>query len=165
MRLLGIVAPAVSGLVAKPRSLERKIGLRRPSQTAAVLLSSAVICALYLPCALWLNADYIDHQRVPPKGAIVRLGYFNRITESSPTDDFRGKKQLYGTVFRWTEDPDEPSVDGARDPHIFVYENDRALGSPFIQYLEYSKSYTFTFSTSDDSDPRLNGKDYWVVRR
>lgn len=140
--------------------------MRRFSQATTVLLISIPVFAIYLPCALWLKHDYEVSQRRPPIGALVRLGYFAPVQVREETDDVRkAGHHFFQAVFRWTDDKGEPPQDGVADPRICVYENDVSLGSPVIAYVSYSQSYALAFYTSDNSDPRYNGRDYWIVRR
>lgn len=133
---------------------------------ARLVVLMAAVYVGYAPLALWLHADFLAHQRIPPKGALVRLGYLKRVANTDLTDDDRKRGPYYMAVFRWIEDePTKPYDDGVADPAIVLLENDVVLGSPCIFYLAYSKSYTFAFHTSDNSDPSLNGREYWIARR
>jgi hypothetical protein len=140
------------------------VATRRLSPTGAVLLLMAAFFVVYAPFALWLKADYDKRQRPPPAGAIMQLSYFLP-AEMIVTDDNRGKR-FYTTVFRWGTTAGELPKDRAIAENMAVYENDVAIGgSPFLEYILSSKEYSFAFSTSDNSDPRENGRAYWIVRR
>jgi hypothetical protein len=141
--------------------------VHRFSETKIVLLISTVVFAAYLPCALWIKLDYETNRRSAPLGTVVHLGYFAPADVSQLTADIRATKHRYfQTIFRWTEETGwPPPENGVIDPHFSVYENDVSLGSPTIFYVPYSKQYALSFYTSDNSDPRRNGRDYWIVRR
>lgn len=134
-------------------------------RSSTILAASLVIYAIYLPCALWIKADDEAKRRPVPVGAVVvHLGYFAPVVEDGVTDGVRATRhRFFQTVFRWTVDS-PPPVDGASDPLINIYENETSIGAPAIFYVPYSKSYAASFHTSDDTDPRYNGRSYWIVR-
>lgn len=141
--------------------------IHRFSETKIVFAIAAAVFAVYFPCALWIKADYEAGRLPTPSGAAVHLGYFAPVEMNPLPDDLRlAKHQFFQTVFRWKEELGlSPPEEGAIDPSICVYENGTSLGPATIFYVPYSKSYALSFYTSDNSDPRRNGRDYWIVRR
>lgn len=93
---------------------------------------------------------------------MARLTYFGRVSDA-PTDHDHDGRLLYSTMFRWSKSAGDAPKNLSTDPRIAVYENDLLLGSPYLEYVKAWDEYSLVFSTSDDSNPRLNGRSYWIV--
>jgi|SRR3954465_13401726 hypothetical protein len=132
-----------------------------------VAVAAMAIYLVYLPIALWLGSNYVDP--VKPEGQVVVpvLG-----VSKGP-----GFSYVYKTV--WLTDYADSSEDNMRSP-VMLYEDLKPLG-PARSYLRDIQqiglgrfSYTayenspaswkfVNLSTSDNSDPRTNGRHYWLV--
>jgi hypothetical protein len=117
----------------------------------------------YLSIALCLKYTYVERPR--PPGEAVYLGrHFHRF---SP-DGFYYSVRL--PAFRTLADTE---TDQRRSP-ILLYENDQLLGPAHTSHHEiYLRGHgrfshwmdgNMIFSTSDNSDPNRNGRNYWAVK-
>ena len=134
-------------------------------QELNILAIGLAIFAVYLPLALWVGSGYVPAPR--PPGTVVEplLGM-----EKNSQISYRAQSYLLGKYV-------DASEDNMNSP-VMLYEDMTPLGP--------SKSYTrdiydlgggrfnftkFTndprnhvvFSASDNSDPRTNGRRYWLV--
>ena len=125
------------------------------------LISAAVGIAAYFAVMFWLKHSYVELPR--PPGEAVYLGRDFR--RSSP-DGFFYSVRL--PAFRQYADTESDK----RSP-ILLYENDKLLGpahSPQDQiervglgrYVHWGEN--MLFSTSDNSNPNTNGRNYWAVK-
>jgi hypothetical protein len=122
-------------------------------QTRCVILLAATIFAVYLPIAWYLDRHYVPVE--VPAGAVAVLGNISHGVDGRfaylgliPLDQFTGPVKLY--------------------------ENDRPLGPADAQFNDIRKlgmgrymlwhGVGFAFSATDNSDPRTNGRHYWIVR-
>jgi hypothetical protein len=132
------------------------------SQTFRILAIAAVIYAIYLPVAFWL-----DRPIVAPKGKLVI-----RLTPIQPAPRYGGF--AYETPLTEFRQFEEYSGQKFVPSPIRVYEGDKPLGPPVHGDLtsiasngtgRYShwNGEGLIFSTSDNSDPRKNGRTYWAV--
>ena len=135
-------------------------------QTWSVLVAAAVIYAVYLSTAPLVAR----HEKVPPwpPGDPVRLLEFKKINQDGlPNGGFAYYTRALS--FSSFEDSD---VKAQKSP-VIVYENDKPLGPARSDLYEvekdglgrYShwKDLGIFFSTSDNSDPRKNGRAYFAV--
>jgi hypothetical protein len=132
------------------------------SHTLRILAIAAVIYAIYLPLAFLLH-----HAVIAPQGTmVIRLtsiqpaSRYGGFAYETPSRDFRQFEEYSGSKF-------VPSP-------IEVYENDKLLGpsvhgdlgsiaaSGAGRYSHWNNE-GLIFSTSDNSDPRKNGRTYWAV--
>jgi|SRR5271154_760331 len=128
--------------------------------TLAVFLAAAVVYAAYLPVALWLKRAYVP-MPAPPGQAMPLF----RIQHAT---GFAFHSSLEYLFLPLADDTPEAQHSPAR-----LYENDKPLGPAHsdpvdIEHLgsgRYShlKGKGLVFSTSDNSDPNTNGRNYWVV--
>lgn len=115
--------------------------------------------ALWFSWALWLHGSYVESAR--PPGTVSKLNFIYN---------------LAGLAYI----SPAPSVDGLADKEpdgqispLLLYENDRPLGPAHSAQLDtmniglgrfsHWKGHGFVFSASDNSDPRTNGRNYWIV--
>jgi len=140
---------------------------RHMKHALKVTAVSLAAFAIYLPVAYWVGRDFVPQPR--PEGALVER--LNVITHSHR---YAYVAQSYGTSPYADVD-----LDNQKSP-VVLYEDLTPLGSPHSKRTEvedfglgryyHSKlegrpdSWRFfTFSTSDNSDPRTNGRTYWAV--
>jgi hypothetical protein len=138
-----------SGNVAMTLSLRR------------ILLVSALILAAYVPVAVWLQDRYQPPWR--PTGRIV----IEIINAPKLWNGFSYVKRL-----NQINEFEDTSPDGQVSP-VLIYENDKLLGPSHSQHSDiekkgmgrYShwKNSGLIFSTSDNTDPGQNGRNYWAV--
>jgi len=132
------------------------------SPTLRVLAIAAVVYAVYLPIAFLL-----DRPIVAPKGKLVI-----RLTQIQPAPRYGGF--AYATPLTEFKQFEEFSPPKFVASPIQVYEGDKPLGPPMHAELRsiaelgagrYSQwnGEGLLFSTSDNSDPRTNGRTYWAV--
>ncbi|WP_407151478.1 hypothetical protein [Bradyrhizobium sp. ORS 86] len=141
----------------------RSIGKR---EFAVALGGSLAITAVFLPIALWLGREYVPDVR--PTGAVVAL-----LTKFEPDGGFAfsAPTQMLGEHI-----DDDPR--NQRSP-VVVYEGATPLKFPrsaradiqniglgrfnFVRQSHDTVTTYVVFSTSDNSDPRTNGRNYWLV--
>jgi len=122
-------------------------------QTRVVMIAAAVVCAVYFPTAYIVGKSYAPRQ-VPP-GAVQGVFGFERLSADG-----------FGYLAR------QPNFKVR--PEVIIYENDQPLPGPGnatisdidrIGLGRYSQENGkgFMISASDNSNPRGNGKDYWIV--
>ncbi|MBR0757046.1 hypothetical protein JQ604_33100 [Bradyrhizobium jicamae] len=141
----------------------------KPKSGLTLLLACTTIFLLYLPIALWVHKDYA-HVREPNGAQIERLLKFESI------GGFGYRSQIF-TMSQHVDDDDN-----SQTTPVIVYEGDKPLGPNHSSYTELKtvgrgrsmfvndrrnsewkvSKYIF-FSTSDNSDPRTNGRLYWAV--
>jgi hypothetical protein len=139
------------------------------SQMFSVLVCCAVVFAIYLPVALWLNRDYVPAET--PTGELVELVAAWSV---EPIGGYAYRARSFGLARYGDESPDQQ-----RSP-VVLYENLTPLGQARSAIADIKKTglgryahvgeparpvgWRFViFSTSDNSDPRTNGRTYWLV--
>ena len=132
---------------------------------------SKLTCAIFAIVAYFSLAARSIHSYVDftPKGKIVFRIY-------RPYEKF-GDSKLAAIAHEWTQvgslnDIADSADNNQRSP-ILIYEDDRLLGPPHSEHADianlgmgrYShwKGQGYVFSASDNSDPNLNRRSYWVV--
>jgi hypothetical protein len=126
-------------------------------QTSAVILAALAIYAIYLPTALMLSKPV----PIGPPGAVLRLAKCSK-----------GEGFLYFCPAYSLRDMEDDVPTAQRSP-VLVYEDDKPLGPGHsrhhdVQWIglgRYShwKNLGLLISTSDNSDPNTNGRNYWAV--
>ena len=134
-------------------------------------LRAKVVCGLvcvtgYFATAMWLNLTYVDPV---PKGRIVVAlkPWFDRI-------GFVYIRQPYlPNELQLIEFSDLDDVEGDTRSPTMIYEDGRALGPAHSTFKDihafgkgrflHSRQQGIIFTTSDNSDPRTNGRRYFVV--
>ena len=134
-----------------------------------ILGAMALIFSVYLPAALLLERDYIPVAQ--PQGALVApLGAF---------------QYMEGFSYRASALPMsayEDNDSGNQHSPVVLYENLTPLGPPHSSHSDiqtighgryshwgdnpksgWRQIRGMLFSTSDNSDPRTNGRHYWAV--
>jgi hypothetical protein len=138
-------------------------------RTMIALAISAAIYAAYLPVALWLGHTYAPIE-MPQGEKLQPIGNIKHI---------EGFAYQAGTPFLIKYADNDPG--NQRSP-IVLYENLRPLGPPHsvhsdIQEIGHGRYSHWNdnpnsgwrtirgvlFSTSDNTDPRTNGRRYWAV--
>jgi hypothetical protein len=127
-----------------------------------VLLAAMAMWAAYIPPALWLQHRYQRPWR--PSGRIVAQVI---VAGKFLPDAYTYIDHLY--PLREFEDTNAVH----QVSPLLVYENDKLLGPAHSQHTDvekigggrYShwKGIGLLFSTSDNTDPRKNGRIYWAV--
>jgi hypothetical protein len=131
-------------------------GANRP-----IALVVALMLAVYFPAMYWSRRGYVPLPE--PKGAVVHLQSFHKL---GLPDSFAyiAVAQL---VQKLADTPDAPE----RSPYV-IYEDDKPLGPAHSAEEDVvtigrgrflHKGDIFVLSTSDNSDPRVNGRNYWVA--
>jgi hypothetical protein len=122
-------------------------------QTRVVMIAAAAVCAIYFPTASVVGRYYAP--RPVPPGAVQQIIGFERLSANG-----------FGYLAR------QPNF--RVRPEVVIYENDKPLpgsGSATVRDIDgvglgrYSQENGkgFMISASDNSNPRANGKDYWIV--
>jgi hypothetical protein len=122
--------------------------------------------AVYFPIAWWLKASYVPvpvaSEELP--AGVVRLA---RPYAKFQSDGFAfiGRASTLRSVADTSDTPQ-------RSPAM-LYEDGKPLGPPHSVHADISKlglgrfshwdNAGFIFSSSDNSDPNLNGRKYWAV--
>jgi hypothetical protein len=137
----------------------RSGGISRSDQWIALVLTSTL--AIYFPVAYWSARSHVPLPE--PKGAVIHLQGFHMLGPPG-TFSYYSVAQLVQKNADTTEAPQ-------RSPYI-VYEDDKPLGPAHSTKEEIEligrgrflhQGDIFVFSASDNSDPRTNGRSYWVV--
>lgn len=122
-------------------------------QTRVVMIAAAAVCAIYFPTASVVGRYYAP--RPVPPGAVQQIFGFERLSANG-----------FGYLAR------QPNF--RVRPEVVIYENDKPLpgsGNATVRDIDgvglgrYSQENGkgFMISASDNSNPRANGKDYWIV--
>jgi hypothetical protein len=146
--------------LASPTRVERLLSFANRQQELTIIAIALVIFAIYLPVALWIGRDFVLEPR--PEGTVETIAgiqHFGGFAYSTPA---------YATGRYANDDP-------AHSP-IIIYENLTPLGHAqsvemdvknigLGRFLHVNRegSVSYIFSTSDNSDPRTNGRHYWAV--
>ena len=130
----------------------------------------AAAAVVYFIAAYWLKVSYVP---AAPQ-AVLRLAG-ERIRLLPPFEDFLGSRFAViaaDRVFGGVAD----SIDNEERSTIIIYEDDRRLGPAHTVHAEVAdighgrfshyryKQSIILFSSSDNSDPRTNGRAYWAIR-
>lgn len=110
-----------------------------------VVASGLAVFSVYLPLAIFVHRDYVQPSR--PSGKAVEMVL-----------KFELQGSQYATrsyVFSTARYPDTSSVR--------VYENLTPLPKENVLFTPDIGTYVIRFKTSDGSDPRTNGRQYWTV--
>lgn len=123
---------------------------------------AAVVFAIYAPIALWLQHSY--EPPFQPEGRIV---VHLAAIQTAPLGGFAYASRPY--ALRNFEE--YMGID--RKSPVLLYENDRLLGPAHSWHTDISNiglgryvhwnGTGIIFSSSDNSDPRTNGRHYWAV--
>ena len=103
-----------------------------------------VVYAIFLPVALWVSRDYVPAPR--PDGKMVEV--MGTLYFDHPDHYFA---RLYIILPGRFPDPSK----------LAVYENLTRLSE--TNFTVDVSAYVVRFKASDGSDPRANGRNYWVV--
>jgi hypothetical protein len=125
------------------------------------VVCAIVVTTIYFSAALALRHSYA--LRVPP-GEILRLTHPFERFEIVGLAYIAKAPMLDGLA----DSPDDP----ARSP-VMLYEDNHPLGPAHSVHADIAesgdgqfshwKSVGFIFSSSDGTDPNVNGRNYWVV--
>lgn len=133
--------------------------LSRSNQLIVLVLASML--ATYFPAAYWYRQSYVPLPE--PKGAIIHLQSFHTL---GPPGTF-GYYSVAQFIQKEADTADAPE----RSPYV-LYENGKPLGPAHsskedIELIGRGRfghiDSMFMFAASDNSDPRVNGRTYWVV--
>ena len=131
-----------------------------PVKTTTLMFAAGALFVVYFPIALWLKYSY-----VPPPGpprSVWKLMHFRKFDDSGVA--FLSYVDRLGNL---GDTPDVP----AKSP-VRLYEDGKPLGPAHSVHDDISKhghgrfshwGKIFIFSTSDNSDPNTNGREYWAV--
>jgi hypothetical protein len=130
----------------------------------------AAATVAYFIAAYWLKVSY-----VPAASQMVLSLAGERIRLMPPFEDFLGSRFAViaaDRVFGGLAD----SIDNETRSTIAIYEDGRPLGPPHSTHADVAdigrgrfshyrnRQSIFVFSSSDNTDPRTNGRAYWVVK-
>jgi hypothetical protein len=129
--------------------------VRRP------VLAVVLMFFAYFPAALWLKTIYREPKG--PPGAVHRMV---RQFQKFGGHAFIG---LAASVAHLGDTPDSHE----RSPAV-IYEDGKPLGPAHVRHVDIAEygggrfshwrnAKGFIFSSSDNSDPNLNGREYWIV--
>lgn len=139
------------------------------SPTLNILGAAALIYAVYLPIALWLQHSYVppSHPSPPPRLA-ARAWPLGPI---SPYGHGGIAFHAHVDVFAPLEDDQEAE----QHSPVVLYEDGKPLGPAHSLIVDIARKgggrYThwkgvgMIFSSSDNTDPTKNGRHYWAVCR
>jgi hypothetical protein len=137
------------------------------SQSKRVFSAVAILFAVYFPVAFWVR--YSDPEELKISGEKVL--FRGQFLQGRPAWGYAGHAYLIRNLKQFEGLADSPE-DGSRSP-LVIYENDRPLGPPHSAHVDiqnigegrYShwRGTGLMFSTSDNSNPNVNGRVYWVV--
>lgn len=111
-----------------------------------IIAAALAIYAIYLPVAMWAGSRYT----APPRPAGKAVEMILRFEYDKPN---RYVARSY--VFGPPKYPDASVVS--------VYENATPLPSESVQFTADGLAYVIRIKSSDGSDPRSNGRQYWLV--
>jgi hypothetical protein len=133
-------------------------------KTTKIVVAVGVLFAVYFPAASWLKYSYVPPQG--PPGAISKLTYFGKFDDSGIA--------FISYLYKLRDIAD--TNDAADRSPVILYEDGKQLGPAHSVHADIStlghgrfshwKSATFAgfiFSASDNSDPSLNGREYWAA--
>lgn len=121
-------------------------------RSGGVVLLCLAIYFVYLPIAWYQRHSYVPIK--PPAGAVAVIANIREEADG-------------GFAYYTTPAPDD--LKG----HVEIYENDTPLGpadAPYDDVRRIGKGRYrpfrsgFAFSTTDNTNPRTNGRHYWIVR-
>ena len=104
-----------------------------------VALAGAALFAAYLPIALWTGRDFVPAPK-PPGAMVVPL------LKIEAGSDHSYRSELFTLRGR---------------AGVMLYEDLRPLGAG--RFFHEDGRMFVGFSASDTSDPRVNGRNYWLV--
>jgi hypothetical protein len=116
------------------------------TESLKVVAAGLLVFAVYLPVAMFVHRYYVQVPR--PVGDAVEM-----IIDLHRDEPNYNLARSY--VFSVARFPD-PSK-------IAVYENLKPLPRENFNFTPELGSYVIRFKTSDGSDPRTNGRQYWTV--
>jgi hypothetical protein len=123
-----------------------------------VMLAIGGLFVVYFPIALWLKNSHVPPDA--PAGAVWRLTYFRKF---SGVGYISQASQFYGIS--------DTNTSMQRSP-LILYEDGKPLGPAHSMHDDISNlgngrfshwGTAFFLSTSDNSDPSTNGREYWAV--
>jgi hypothetical protein len=129
-------------------------------KTTTILAAVGALFVVYFPIALWLKYSYAPPPG--PPGSVWKLIYFRKFDDSGIV--FVSNVAKLRDVGDSSDAPD-------RSPMI-LYEDGKPLGPAHSVHADISKyghgrfshwNKMVIFSTSDNSDPAVNGREYWAV--
>lgn len=126
------------------------------------IIGPIVTFVVFLPLALWSKQSYVPVKE--PIGAIAHLMTFTKLSEYPGRHGYLS----YASVLRGLTEKQKVALDT-----VVIYENGTEIGPANSTPLSIEETGLgrfdnfqgggFYLSTSDNSDPRTNGRDYWVV--
>ena len=129
-------------------------------KATTILAAVGALFVVYFPVALGLKYSYAPHQG--PPGSVLKLIHFGKFDDSGIAFVSYADK-----LSNLADAPDAPD----RSP-VVLYEDGKPLGPAHTLHADISKlghgrfshwGSIIIFSTSDNSDPSTNGRDYWAV--
>lgn len=130
-------------------------------QLRTVFIGAATVLAIYFPVAYAVSSP----PPIPPTPNALMISGITQFGRDKTAHMF-----LFGApnLARWEDD----DFHNQHSP-VVVYENDKPLGPAHSAHHEIEtigfgryahwKGFGIMFSTSDNTDPRYNGRTYWLV--
>jgi hypothetical protein len=116
------------------------------SQTIKVVAVSLAAFAVYLPIAFLVGRDFVPAPT--PAGKVVEM---MRTFDIDKPDRYVVRSYIFGP----SKYPDTSIIN--------VYEGMTPLSRAGLQFTPDGQAYVIRFKTSDGTDPRTNGRNYWLV--
>jgi hypothetical protein len=141
-------------------SLPQRLAVSYQAKTTTIMVAAGLLFGIYFPIALWLKFSF--EPPPGPPGWTWKLIYFRKFDDSGIV--FVSNVAKLRDVGDSSDAPD-------RSPMI-LYEDGKPLGPAHSVHADISKhghgrfshwNKMVIFSTSDNSDPAVNGREYWAV--
>jgi hypothetical protein len=139
---------------------QQRLAVAHQIKTTTILAAVGALFVVYFPIALWLKYSYTPSPG--PPGSVWKLMYFRKFDDSGIA--FVSYVDRLRDVADASDAPDKSPV--------IIYEDSTPLGPAHSVHDDISKhghgrfshwGKIVIFSTSDNSDPNTNGREYWAV--
>ena len=139
---------------------QQRLAVAYQVKTTTILAAVGALFVVYFPLAVWLKYSYAPSQG--PPGSVWKLISFSKFDDSGIAFVYYADK-----LRNLADTPDAPD----RSP-VVLYEDGKPLGPAHTLHADISKlghgrfshwGKIIIFSTSDNSDPNTNGREYWAV--
>jgi hypothetical protein len=138
------------------------------SPTLNILGAAALIYAVYMPIALWLQHSYVPPSHPSPPPRLAAKAWPLATIYAYGGKAFRAHVDVFGPL-------EEDNEAEQHSPVVLYDEDGKPLGPAHSLVADIARSgggrYThlkgvgMVFSSSDNTDPTKNGRHYWAVCR
>jgi len=140
-----------------------------------VLIAIALLFAVYFPAAYWAIQTYVPDPNDPPPEAGIRIRILPSNYAQWPDAEFAAiARDIPGTF----EDVGDDLASGNQSSPIQIYENGKKLGPAhstlgdittegrgrFLHERGFGHGSRTAWSSSDNTNPKTNGRTYWIVK-